>query len=120
VKAVFDGVVPYRGSLAKMGLPGHILIITKEIRYLLGKTFGDEIDVVIEKDTEPREIIVPEDVALLLSGNNKAKKFFDSLSYTDKKEYIQWIESAHRQETRERRIGIFIENLTNRKKFMEK
>ena len=120
VKVVFDGAVVYRGSLAKMGMPCHVLGITKEIRYLLGKTFGDEINVELEKDTEEREIVIPDDVTTLLGENPKAKKYFESLSYTDKKEYIRWIESAQRMETRTRRIGIFIENLKNKKKFMEK
>jgi len=120
VKAVFDGAVIYRGSLVKMRMPCHIIGITKEIRYLLGKTFSDEISVEIEKDDEAREVIIPGDVSLLLDTNLKAKKFFESLSYTDKKEYIRWIETAQKEETRTRRIGIFIEKLNNKKKFMEK
>jgi hypothetical protein len=120
VKAVFDGAVVYRGSLAKMGMSYHVLGITKEIRYLLGKTFNDDIIVEIEKDDEAREVIIPGDVLPLLDKNLKAKKFFESLSYTDKKEYIRWIETAQKEETRTRRIGIFIEKLNERKKFMEK
>ncbi|NTV83581.1 MAG: DUF1905 domain-containing protein [Bacteroidales bacterium] len=120
VKAVFDGSVVYRGSLAKMGMPCHVLGITKEIRYLLGKTFSEEISVEIEKDDDTREVVIPGDVSSLLDKNLKAKKFFENLSYTDKKEYIRWIETAQKEETRNRRIGIFIQQLNNKKKFMEK
>jgi hypothetical protein len=119
VKAIFDQAVSYRGSLAKMGMPCHVLGITRDIRYQLGKTFGDTIEVVVEQDTDAREVIVPEDVMALLLANPKAKKFYDSLSYTDKKEYIRWIETAQRDETRVRRVGLFIEKLKNRKRFME-
>jgi hypothetical protein len=120
VKTIFDDQVLYRGSLVKMGHPCHILGVTKEIRQQLGKSFGDTISVEIEQDLEIREIIVPDDVRPLLDQFPKAKKFYESLSYTDRKEYIRWIETAQQAETRERRIGIFIEKLKNMKKFSEK
>jgi len=120
VKAVFDGVVEYRGSLVKMGTPFHTLGITKDIRYLLGKTFGDEIRVEIEKDTEPREVILPDDVSALLKANPKAGKFFEGLSYTDKKEFIRWIDMTKNPDTRERRKKIFLEKLLENKKLFEK
>jgi hypothetical protein len=119
VKAVFDGKVEYRGSLVKMGFPCHVLGITKEIRQKLGKTLGDSINVEIEQDTEVREVIVPEDVKLLLDQHMEGKKYFDSLSYSDRKEYIRWIDTAQKEETRARRIGMFIEKINNGKKFSD-
>jgi hypothetical protein len=119
VKVLFDKAVEYRGSLAKMGMPCHVLGITKEIRYLTGKSFGDEIQVDLEKDTEERIVTVPEDAAVALEKNKPAKKFFNSLSYTDQKEYVHWIEMTKNPETRSRRIGIFIEKLKEGKRFME-
>jgi len=120
VKVLFDKAVEYRGSLAKMGMPCHVLGVTKEIRYLTGKSFGDEIQVDLEKDTEERIVTVPEDAAIALGKNKIAKKFFNSLSFTDQKEYMHWIEMTKNPETRARRIGIFIEKLKEGKKFMEK
>jgi hypothetical protein len=119
VKAIFDDKVEYRGSLAKMGFPCHVLGITKEIRQKLGKSLGDIISVEIQQDTEIREVIVPEDVKLLLDQHPRAKKFFESLSYTDRKEYIRWIDTAQKEETRARRIGITMDKLKKRKKFSD-
>jgi hypothetical protein len=119
VKAVFDGTVEYRGSLVKMGYPCHMLGLTKEIRQKLGKSFGDPVKVEIEKDTEIREVIVPDDLKILLDQHPEGKKFFDSLSYTDRKEYIRWIDTAQKEETRARRIGIFIVKINNKKKFSD-
>jgi hypothetical protein len=119
VKAIFDGKVEYRGSLAKMGFPSHVLGITKEIRQKLGKSLGDTISVEIQQDTEKREVIVPEDVKLLLDQHPRAKQFFDSLSYTDRKEYIRWIDTAQKEETRTRRIGLTLEKLRKKKKFSD-
>lgn len=119
VKAIFDQQVIYCGSLVKKGYPCHILGITKEIRHQLGKTLGDKITVEIQQDLEIREIIVPDDVKPLLDKFPRAKKFYESLSYTDRKEYIRWIENAQKAETRERRIGIFVEKLKSKKKFID-
>ena len=119
VKAIFDEQVSYRGSLVKMGTPCHIIGITKEIRYHLGKSPGDTVKVVIEQDLEIREVIIPEDIKSLLEANPRAGKFFESLSYTDRKEYIRWIETAKQAETREKRIGIFIGKLKEKKRFID-
>ncbi len=103
VQATFDGV-PYRGSLAKMGHHCHILGVTQKIRKEIGKSAEDTIHVVLKQDTEPRIVEVPQDFAELLDKYPEAKKLFDSMSYTHKKEYVRWIEEAKRHETRQRRL----------------
>lgn len=55
----------------------------------LGKTFGDEIVIVIEEDTEPREISIPADLRQALQGAPEAEAFFQRLAYTHQKEYVQ-------------------------------
>lgn len=50
VRALFDGV-PYDGSLVRMGTPGHIIGLRKDIRAAIGKQPGDTVRVVItERD----------------------------------------------------------------------
>ncbi|MDD4080506.1 MAG: DUF1905 domain-containing protein [Eubacteriales bacterium] len=49
VLATFDGV-PYQGSLVRMGTPGHIIGIRKDIRMQIGKGPGDTIMVTIRED----------------------------------------------------------------------
>ena len=82
-------------------------------------TFGDEIKVVIEQDTDEREVAVPEDVANLLKEDHKSARFYESLSYTDKKEFMRWIENARQSDTRTRRITIFLEKMKAKKRFMD-
>ncbi len=103
IVATIDGV-PYRGSLVRMIEDNHILIVLKSIREKIGKTFGDEVEVTIEEDTEPRVVKVPKDFAAALKGSPQAKQFFDKLSYTHQREYVLWIEEAKREATRENRI----------------
>jgi hypothetical protein len=120
VKAILDNSVVYRGSLAKMGFSCHVLGITKDIRKELNKTFGDEIDVQIEQDIAPREVILPQDLINLLKQYPDAKKFFEGLSYTNRKEYVTWIDSAKKDGTRKQRIELFIYKLKNHKKPADK
>jgi len=103
VKATIEGV-PYRGTLVRMGTECHVLIILKGIREQIGKTFGDEVTISVEPDTEPRLIEIPPDLARELKKDKEAKAFFDKLSYTHQKEYVTWINEAKQQETRQNRI----------------
>jgi len=115
VRVEFDGY-EYRGSLAKMGHHCHCVGITQEIRKAIGKEPGDIIQVVLTKDESPRIVEVPEDLAALLNNNPEAKKYFDDLSYTHKKEYVEWTVSAKKAETRESRLKKTLEMLTSKVK----
>jgi uncharacterized protein YdeI (YjbR/CyaY-like superfamily) len=99
-----------------MGGLDHVLGVLKGIREKIGKDVGDTVAVEIEADTEPREISLPEDFALALKEDGSARAFFESLSYTNRKEYVVWIESAKKQETRERRLQASIELLQQKRK----
>jgi uncharacterized protein YdeI (YjbR/CyaY-like superfamily) len=94
-----------------MGTEHHLLIILKEIRAQIGKSFGDEVTVTVEPDAEPRLIEIPEDLMEELKKNRDARSFFDKLSYTHQKEYVKWITEAKREETRQNRIVKTIEML---------
>ena len=110
VKAMIEGI-PYRSTLMRMGTECHVLGILKEIREKIGKTFGDEVTITIEPDTEPRLVEIPEDLMKELKEDKEAKAFFDKLSYTHQKEYVRWVEEAKKEETRQNRIVKTIEML---------
>jgi Bacteriocin-protection, YdeI or OmpD-Associated/Domain of unknown function (DUF1905) len=104
VKTIIAGV-PYRGILTRMGTDCHILGIRKGIREQIGKTFGDEVTITVEPDTEPRVIEVPVELKKAFRAEKEAKAFFEKLSYTHQKEYVTWIDEAKREETRQNRIA---------------
>lgn len=115
VKASFDGH-PYRGVIANMGTGCHILGVRKDIRAAIGKAVGDSVLVELQKDNEERVVDVPEDLQLALSRSKKARDFFDTLSYTNRKEYAVWVSSAKKVETREKRLTESIKKLLAGKK----
>ena len=115
VRAVIEGV-PYRGILSRMGTERHLLVILKEIRETVGKTFGDEVKITVELDEEPLVIEVPDDLQKAFKAEKEAKTFFDQLAYTHRREYVMWINEAKREETRQRRIVKMIGMLKEGKK----
>jgi hypothetical protein len=110
VKAMIEGI-PYRSTLMRMGTECHIPGILKDIREQIGKTFGDEVTVTLEPDTEARVVEIPKDLMKELKKTKEAKAFFDKLSYTHQKEYVRWVEESKKEETRQSRIAKTIEML---------
>jgi bacteriocin resistance YdeI/OmpD-like protein/uncharacterized protein DUF1905 len=87
----------------------------QEVRDAAGIAIGDRIKVAIEPDVAPREIEVPDDLGRALTKDRAAKKVFDGLAFTHRKEYVQWIEGAKKAETRERRVAKAVEMLREKK-----
>jgi bifunctional DNA-binding transcriptional regulator/antitoxin component of YhaV-PrlF toxin-antitoxin module len=83
-------------------------------RYLLGLSIanrkaagvvtGDEVEVEVELDAEPRVVVEPADFARVLDADPVARTAYDRLSHSHKLEHVLAIESAKRAETRMRRI----------------
>jgi uncharacterized protein YdeI (YjbR/CyaY-like superfamily) len=51
-----------------------------------------------------RRLVVPSDLRSALAKHLKARKTFENFSYSHKKEYVQWITDAKRDETRKKRL----------------
>ncbi|HSP47615.1 MAG TPA: YdeI/OmpD-associated family protein [Clostridiaceae bacterium] len=98
VRATFDGV-EYQGSVVSMG-GCYMLGMTREIREKIGKDFGEEVFVTLEKDEEERKVQLPEDFGSALHADERAMATYDSFPFTAQKEYVTWITSAKREETR--------------------
>ena len=60
---------------------------------------------------QTKEVKLPDGLSAILKKNKKALDFFNTLSFTNKKEYIEWIVTAKRQETRNERLEGTIERL---------
>jgi hypothetical protein len=100
----------YRSTVAPMG--GRFMLpVSAEVRQLAGVAAGNEVDVDIELDTEPREVTVPPDLAEALDGDADARRFFDGLSYSNRQRLVLSIDQAKTAETRQRRIARAVSNL---------
>lgn len=82
----------------------HLLGFSKANRQAAGVDTGDEVEVDVELDTEPRVVVEPEDLARALDADPAARAAFDGLPPGRKGEHVRAVESAKRPETRRRRI----------------
>ena len=82
----------------------HLLGLSKANRQAAGVATGDEVEVELELDTEPRVVVEPMDFARALDGDPAARAAFDSLTDSRKREHVRAIENAKKPETRRRRI----------------
>ena len=57
---------------------------------------------------------IPKEFDNLLDNNIDAKEFYESLSYSNKRKYIQWITSAKKEETKIKRMDEAIINLKDK------
>ena len=62
-----------------------------------------------------RDIEVPDDLAAALRKNRKARATFEAFSPSCKREYVDWIVEAKREETRQRRLETAVEQMAEGK-----
>ena len=94
----------YRSTVATVdGAP--MVGLSADNRAGAGVKGGDEVDVDIELDTQPRTVSLPDDFAVALSADPAAQATFDKLSNSNKGYHVSSIEGAKTAETRERRIA---------------
>ncbi len=67
-------------------------------------------------DVDTRNISAPPELKKLFSKNIEAGEFFDTLSFSNKKEYVVWITGAKKEETKMARVEATIEKLNNGRK----
>jgi hypothetical protein len=103
----------YRTTVAPMG-GAYWVPLAAEHRQAAGVAADDEVDVRIELDTAPREVVLPEDLANAMDPT--ARTAFDALAYSHQKEWVRWVQEAKRPETRATRIGKTVESLRAGKK----
>lgn len=109
VRVTIDGYT-YRSTVAPMG-GEYMLPLSAEHRAGAGVVAGDEVDVELALDTEPREVVVPPDLAEALDRYPAARRAFDGLSYSHRQRHVLAIEGAKTAETRRRRIARAVETL---------
>ena len=100
----------YRSAVASM--EGKFMIsFSSEHRKASGIRGGDEVEVTLSLDLEPRTVEIPKDLEAAL-GEAKLLDVYNKSAPSMKKEYVRQVESAKSQETRERRIAKIVEKLT--------
>ena len=88
------------------------------------KLNDDDIKLPARKKTTVKEVEVPVYFVKALKRNSDAWKNFEKFSYSNKKDYVEWIEEAKTEATREKRIEAAVEWISEGKsrnwKYMKK
>jgi len=109
VTVTVDGFT-YRTSIASMG--GRYLIpLSADRRAAAGVDAGDQVEVDVELDTEPRTVEVPADLAAALDAEPAARARFQALPYSHQLRHVLAVEGAKAEATRARRIGATVATL---------
>lgn len=82
---------------------GHYLVYNEFIRRAVHKELGDNLHVMLKKCEEERNVVVPEYIASLLEGHQVLGIFLNQPDYI-KREQINHIELAKKEETKNNRI----------------
>lgn len=109
VRGTIDSYEIRKYHLMPMGDGNFFLPVKAEIRKAIHKTEGDRVHIVLYPDNEPLE--VPEELLQCLQDEPSALHFFNSLSESEKKFYIQWIYSAKQEQTKINRMAKSINRL---------
>ncbi|MCD5347096.1 YdeI/OmpD-associated family protein [Agromyces sp. H3Y2-19a] len=89
----------------------NVIGLSKAVRAELGVDIGDAVEATVDLDTAERAVDVPADLAAALDAEPPARRAFEALSYSRRKELARGVAEAKRPETRERRIAAAVETL---------
>ena len=110
VVATIDGHT-YRTTICDTG-NGPSIPVRRSVREAAGIAAGQRVTVTLISDVEERTVAVPPFLTKMLTKTERTA--FDSMSYTHRKEYVDWIVAAKRPETRDRRVEKTREKLRER------
>jgi Bacteriocin-protection, YdeI or OmpD-Associated/Domain of unknown function (DUF1905) len=105
------GSYSYRSTIAPYG-DVFMLPLNQEHRVGAGVKAGDEVEVTLELDVEPRTVEMPNDLSVALQAQPGALAAFEALAYSARKEHVRQVNDAKTPETRERRIAGIVAKLT--------
>jgi hypothetical protein len=114
VRVTINGYT-YRSTVAAYG-DVFMLPLAAENREGAGVAAGDEVEVELELDDAPREVVVPEDLVAALADEPEGRAFFDGLSYSNRRWFVLNIEGTKNEETRKRRVAKAVEMLREGRK----
>ncbi len=104
----------FRTSIARMG-GRYLLGVSADRREQAQVAPGNVLDLDIELDEQPRQVVVPNDLAEALAGDAAAADFWKTLSYSNQRWHVEQITGAKKAETRANRIAESVGLLRNRK-----
>ncbi|SEM21572.1 Bacteriocin-protection, YdeI or OmpD-Associated [Pseudoxanthomonas sp. GM95] len=105
------GEAPFQATLEPDGQGSHWLKVEDDLRAAAGIAVGDTVALAIAPMAEEPEPKVPADIREALDGHAAARATWDDITAIARRDWIYWIVSGKKAETRIKRIGVALDKL---------
>jgi hypothetical protein len=106
-------VMPYRDD-SPQGRRWY-MVVSRAVRAAAGGLeAGDEVELVLQRDDEPRTADVPAELSDALDRDPRARLAWEAIAPSHRNEYAAWVGEAKRQETRHRRAAVTVKRMAER------
>ncbi len=95
---------PFRATLSPDGKKSHWMKVEKKLRLSAGAEAGDEVKLELSPSADQPEPDVPAELRSALKADAKAYATWNDITPAARRDWVQWIESAKKEDTRVRRI----------------
>lgn len=102
---------PFQATLEPDGAGSHWLKVDKALREQAGAEAGDSVALEIAPVAKEPEPKMPADLRKALSGNAAAKATWADITTVARRDWIHWITSGKKAETRVKRIDTALDKL---------
>lgn len=106
----------FQATLQPDGEGGHWLKVNRKLREAAGATAGDIVKIECAPAVKEPEPTVPADLRRAIAANAKAKAVWSEITTLARRDWIHWITSGKRAQTRATRIDKACDMLANGKR----
>jgi len=106
--------LPFKSTLVPGGGGSYRLHVHSRIWRKLHIDAGAAVEVTLQVDTEPREAVLPPDLAAGLADTPRALAVFHGLTVALRRQIVQYVDQAKQARTREKRILLIIKRMLER------
>jgi Bacteriocin-protection, YdeI or OmpD-Associated/Domain of unknown function (DUF1905) len=113
VRGWIEGL-PFRNTLVPRGGGSYRMHVHSSIWRKLRIDAGAAVEVSLSLDTEPRQAVLPPDLAAALADTPRALATFNALTVAFRSQIIRYLEAAKRSHTRDKRIQLIVRRMLER------
>jgi len=106
--------LPFKSTLVPRGSGNYRLHVHSRIWRKLRIDAGAAVEVTLLLDTEPREAVLPPDLAAGLADTPRALAIFNTLTVALRRQIVQYVEIAKQGRTREKRVALIVQRMLER------
>ncbi|MFP4368890.1 MAG: YdeI/OmpD-associated family protein [Candidatus Kapaibacterium sp.] len=107
--------ISFNNTLQPLGGGKHILVLNNRLLSQLKKGVGNIVHLILQTKEPAATMELPDDFDSALEQNAVAKEYFERLSPSHKRDYLDWINESKQDETRESRIEKAIQMLRDKR-----